>query len=215
MHIDLRPADAGPRAYRLLTNLIVPRPIAWVCSRDAAGGLNLAPFSFFNVMGSDPPIVVLGVGDESPGKPKHTCRNIAATKEFAINLVTEDLAARMNLTAADFPEGHSEIAAAGLHPAPSTAIETPRLAESKAALECTLHEIQRIGGNNLIIGRVVSIYLADAIVDERMHLHGFFPIGRMGSPSWYARTTDRFEIPRITYAQVRAQETDGAPEIVK
>ena len=208
MHIDLRPAEAGLRAYRLLTSIVVPRPIAWVTSRDTAGGLNLAPFSFFNLMGSDPPIVVIGVGDEAPGKPKHTCRNVAATKEFVVNLVTEDLTRAMNLTAADFPEGHSEVTAASLHPAPSTVIQTPRVAEARAALECELHEIQRIGANNLIIGRVVSIYLADDLIDDRMQLHRFFPVGRMGSPSWYTRTTDRFEIPRVTYAQVRAQETD-------
>lgn len=208
MHIDLRTPEAGLRAYRVLTSIVVPRPIAWVCSRDAQGGLNLAPFSFFNLMGSDPPIVALGIGDETPGTPKHTCRNVAAMREFTVNLVTEELSQAMNLTAADFPLGLSELSAAGLHPAESLAVSVPRVAEARAALECTLHEIQRIGHNNLIIANIVGIYLADGIADERLHLHGFFPIGRLGSPSWYTRTTDRFEIPRITYAQVRAQETD-------
>ncbi len=210
MHIDLSSAEAARLAYRLLTNIVVPRPIAWVCSRDAIGGLNLAPFSFFNLVGSDPPIVALGIGDEVMGVPKHSCRNIAATREFTVNMVTEELAIAMNLTAADFPEGKSELTAAGLHSADSVAISVPRVAEAKASLECTLHEIHRIGNNNVIIGKVAGIYLADGIADDRLHLHRFHPIGRMGSPSWYTRTTDRFEISRVTYAQARAMETDSA-----
>lgn len=208
MHVDLRPPDAAARAYRLLTNIVVPRPIAWVSSRDTAGGLNLAPFSFFNLMGADPPLLAVGIGDESPGRPKHTCRNIAATGDFVVNLVTEELASAMNLTAADFPEGMSEFAAAGLHPGAGVSVTTPRVAEAQAALECTLHEIHRIGANNIILGRITAIYVADGLVDDRLHLHRFGPIGRLGSPSWYARLTDRFEIPRISYAQHRARETD-------
>src|ERR1041384_4424479 len=102
MHFDFRGPAAGA-AYRLLTNIVMPRPIAWVTSRDEQGGLNLAPFSFFNLMGHSPSLVVLGVGDGADGRPKHTARNILATKEFVVNMVTEDLMGPMNISAADFP----------------------------------------------------------------------------------------------------------------
>jgi len=205
MHMDFR-GQHTLTAYKLLTNLVMPRPIAWVTSRDAEGRLNLAPFSFFNVMGSEPPVVVIGVGNEADGRPKHTARNIAATKEFVVNLVTEELVQAMNLTAADFPEGHSELAAAGLHEAASGTVSVPRVAEAQVALECVLHKIERFGKNNLVIGEVLGLYTAEGIVDQRLHVNGFYPIARMGSPSWYARSADRFEVPRVTYAQVRAGE---------
>jgi flavin reductase (DIM6/NTAB) family NADH-FMN oxidoreductase RutF len=208
MQIDLR-GPVGGAAYKLLTNLVVPRPIAWVSSKDVQGGINLAPFSFFNLMGSDPPIVAIGVGDDPTGRPKHTARNIAATREFVVNLVTEELAGPMNLTAADFPEGQSELDAAGLHAGASLVVSVPRVAEARASLECVLHSIQRIGGNNVILGQIVALHVGDGLVDERFHVHGFSPIGRLGSPSWYSRTTDRFEIHRVSYAQLRAKETDG------
>ncbi len=205
MNFDLR-GPAGAAAYRLLTNLVVPRPIAWVTSKDERGVVNLAPFSFFNMVGSEPPVVAIGVGNEADGRPKHTARNIAATREFVVNLVTEELMREMNISAADFPEGESELHAAGLHDGASAAVGVPRVAEAKAALECVLHRIDRIGANNIILGEIVAIYTADGIVDDRMRVHNFFPVGRLGAPSWYTRVTDRFELPRMSYAQYR-QET--------
>jgi len=197
MHLDLRtyPPNA---AYKLLTNLVIPRPIAWVCSMDLQGGINLAPFSFFNLVGASPALVVLGVGDDRHGNPKHTADNIAATREFVVNLVTEDLAHPMNLTSADFPRGHSELAAAGLTPAQSLAIKCPRVAEARAALECTLIKIEKIGPNNLVIAQVVALHLHDDLLDPNhpLHIHNFFPIARIGGPSGYVRTTDRFDLPR-------------------
>jgi flavin reductase (DIM6/NTAB) family NADH-FMN oxidoreductase RutF len=200
MHIDLStlpPLDA----YKLLSNLVIPRPIAWVTSLDALGRLNAAPFSFFNLLGSAPPVVALGIGDYSPGTPKHTAANIAATRDFVINLVTEDLAPAMNLTATDFPEGFNELAAAGLHPAPSARIPVPRIAESPIALECTLHDELHIGANRILLGIVLAVCIDDSLIDAHHHIHNFTPIGRLGSPSWYTRTQNRFELPRLTYAQ--------------
>ena len=164
MDIELRGQPAG-LAYKLLTSLVVPRPIAWVSSQDPAGGINLAPFSFFNVMGAEPPIVVIGVGNGPDGRPKHTGQNIEATREFVVNLVTEELIAAMNLTAADFPAGQSELDAAGLHAAPSRLVSVPRVAEARASLECVLQSFQRIGANNVIIGEVVALHLADGLAD--------------------------------------------------
>jgi len=203
-HMDLRTVD-HLTAYKLLTNLIMPRPIAWVTSKDALGAINLAPFSFFNMMGSEPPIVVLGIGNQRDGRPKHTGRNIAATKQFVVNLVTEELMPAMNVTAADFPEGHNEMEAAGLESAESLMIKVPRVAQARAALECELHAMHRIGENNVVIGQVVALYTADGVLDERMRVQNFHPVGRMGSPSWYAKAQDRFELTRISYAQFREE----------
>ena len=207
MIFDLQGPDRA-LAYKLLVNLVIPRPIAWITSRDLDGGINLAPYSFFNVVGSDPPIVVVGVGNERDGLPKHTARNIAATKDFVVNLVTEDLINQMTISAADFPEGESELAAAGLAGAPSSKIATPRVAEAKVALECILHRIDRIGSNNLVIGQVVAIHTADGLVDDKLHVNNFLPVARIGGPSGYIRLTDSFQVPRISYAQLKT-ETDG------
>lgn len=189
--------------YKLFTNLIVPRPIAWVTSQDANGVVNLAPFSFFNAIGSAPLYLVISVGPNESGGLKDTARNILANGEFVVNLVTEDLFEAMNLSAADFPPGTSELEAAGLHPAPSLKVQVPRVEEARAALECRLHSHQELGSNTLIIGEVVMFHVADHLIDDRLHIHGFEPIGRLGSPSVYCRTGDRFDVPRISYEEWR------------
>lgn len=203
MQID--PEKTAPADnYKLLTNLVVPRPIAWVTSRGSDGVINLAPFSFFNAVGADPLYVVVSVGSRSEGSPKDTARNINFAGEFVVNLVTEDLIDAMNVSAADFPPGESELSAAGLHPAESVRVKVPRVAEAQASLECTLHSRVALGPNTLFIGRVVMFHVADHLVGPRFHVEGFAPIGRLGSPSMYCRTTDRFDLPRMTYAQWRA-----------
>ena len=143
----------------------------------------------------------VSVGLNDAGQLKDTARNIEERQEFVVNMVTEDLFDAMNLSAADFPPEVSEVAAAGLHTAPSVHIATPRLAEAQVSMECRLHEVKPLGGNRLIIGQVVMFHVADHLVGERFHVNNFAPIGRLGSPSVYCRTTDRFDIPRISYAQ--------------
>jgi flavin reductase (DIM6/NTAB) family NADH-FMN oxidoreductase RutF len=187
--------------YKLLTNLVVPRPIAWVTTLDPAGSINLAPFSFFNAIGSDPLYVVIGIGQRGDGSPKDTAQNIQSTGEFVVNLVTEDLLDAMNISAADFPPDQSEVTAARLHAAPGIRVKTPRLAESQASLECKLFRAETLGANTLIIGEVVMFHVADHLVGPRFHINNFAPVGRLGSPSAYCRTTDRFELPRISYEQ--------------
>lgn len=187
--------------YKLLTNLVVPRPIAWVSSQSPGGVVNLAPFSFFNAVGSDPLYVIVSVGQNADGKPKDTARNIQASGEFVVNLVTEDLFEAMNISAADFPPDQSELAAARLHTAPSFHISTPRVAQAQVSLECKLFSAQPLGTNTLFIGEVVMFHVADPLMGPRMHVNNFAPIGRLGSPSVYCRTTDRFDIARISYAQ--------------
>lgn len=200
MHID--PAQhSNMDNYKLLTNLVVPRPIAWVSSLSPDGVVNLAPFSFFNAIGSEPLYIMFSVSKNDAGEPKDTARNISANGEFVVNLVTEELFDAMNLSAADFPAESSELDAAHLHTAPSMKIKVPRVAEAKASMECRLFSEQQIGSNTLIIGEVVMFHVHDDLIDERLHIHNFAPIGRMGSPSVYCHTTDRFDIARISYAQ--------------
>jgi flavin reductase (DIM6/NTAB) family NADH-FMN oxidoreductase RutF len=189
--------------YKLLTNLVVPRPIAWITSQNAGGVINLAPFSFFNAIGSDPLMVVIGVGPGNDGGMKDTARNINELKEFVVHLVTEELIDAMNISAADFPPNESELPAAGLTTIASTKVKVPRLAQAKAALECTLHSIQTVGRNTIILGQIVCFHVSDELMGERLHVNGFAPIGRLGSPSMYCRTTDRFDLPRLTYEQAK------------
>ncbi|TYQ27824.1 flavin reductase family protein [Pseudanabaena sp. UWO311] len=198
MHID--PNSTSPQDnYKLLTNLVVPRPIAWVTSQNSKGVINLAPFSFFNAIGSDPLYLIISIGNKDDGSMKDTAANIITSGEFVVNLVTEDLVSAMNISAANFPLDESELTAVGLHAASSKRIKVPRVEEAKASLECVLHSQQPLGIYTLIIGQVVMFHVDDALLGDRLHINGFAPIGRMGSPAYYCRTSDRFEVPRIPY----------------
>ena len=200
MQIDL--SQHSPQDnYKLLTNLVVPRPIVWVTSQNADGVINLAPFSFFNAVSGNPIYLIVSVGVNDAGEMKDTAKNILASGEFVVNMVTEELFDAMNVSAADFPSGESELVAANLHAAPSVKVKPPRLAESQASMECKLHSSQQLGKNTLIIGEVVMFHVADHLMGPRMHVNGFAPIGRLGSPSVYCRSTDRFDVPRISYAE--------------
>ena len=187
--------------YKLLTNLVIPRPIAWITSLSPSGIVNLAPFSFFNAVGADPLYVIFSLANNDLGKPKDTANNIQSSGEFVVNMVTEDLFDAMNISAADFPPEVSELDAAGLHHSPSVRIKTPRVAEAQVSLECRLYTTQALGANTLFIGEVVMFHVADHLVGPRLHINNFSPIGRLGSPSVYCRTSDRFDIPRLSYNQ--------------
>jgi flavin reductase (DIM6/NTAB) family NADH-FMN oxidoreductase RutF len=193
--------------YKLLTNLVVPRPIAWVTTQSASGVVNLAPFSFFNAVGSKPPYLVISVGANEDGSAKDTARNILENREFVVNLVTEDLFDAMNISAADFPPDISEMDAAKVAAAPSLQVRPPRVAAAQVSIECKLFNALPLGANMLFIGEVVMFHVADQLVGPRLHINNFAPIGRLGSPSVYCRTTDRFDVARINYAQwLSAQE---------
>lgn len=187
--------------YKLLSNLVVPRPIAWVTSLNRNGVINLAPFSFFNAVGANPLYILFSVALNDAGDAKDTAKNIMDSGEFVVNLVTEELFDAMNISAADFPPGISELAATGLNAAPSVHIKVPRVTEAQASLECRLHSTQPLGANTLIIGEVVMFHVADHLIDASLHINNFAPVGRLGSPSMYCRTTDRFDVARISYAQ--------------
>ncbi|MFE6869008.1 flavin reductase family protein [Kitasatospora sp. NPDC057692] len=191
---------AKPR-YNLLASLIVPRPIAWVTSRDASGRLNAAPFSLFNLMAGTPPVVVLGIGTRD-GRPKDSARNIVETGEFVINMVSEELLEAMNITAAEFDEDVDELAEAGLATIPSHAVGPPRIARSPVALECTYTRSVQLGRNrDLLIGEIVYAHVADGVVlnPDRGHIDAgrMNLVGRMHGGGWYTTTTAPFQVARI------------------
>lgn len=192
-------------AYRLLVNLVLPRPIAFVTSVNENGVVNAAPFSFFNLMGNDPPVVALGIGRDAtrPLGLKDSSRNILQRGEFVVNLVNEPIAAAMNLCATDFPPEISEIEAAKLSLLPSTKINVPRIAESPAQLECRHHSTIEIGRTRVLLGIVVQLHVADKFYDaekNRIRTDEIQMIGRMHGRAAYTRTNDLFDIERIAFA---------------
>jgi flavin reductase (DIM6/NTAB) family NADH-FMN oxidoreductase RutF len=200
--------------YKLLVSVVVPRPIALVTTLDEEGRVNAAPFSFFNVLGSDPPIVALGPGDRSgAGQPKDTARNIRERGEFVVNIVDEALAPAMNICAVDFPPGVDELVAAGLSPMPSVAVKPPRIAQSPVSLECREHLTISIGRNRIVLGEVLRLHIRDDLVDvEKMHVatERLLPIARMHGGSWYARSGDLFSMPRLSFEEWQAAHPDQA-----
>jgi flavin reductase (DIM6/NTAB) family NADH-FMN oxidoreductase RutF len=206
MRFDLE-KTSNSETYKLLIGLIVPRPIALVTSISEHGQLNAAPFSAFNYFCTDPPIVGIGVTNRPDQQfvPKDTARNIRRTGEFVVNVVTEDIAQKMNICATDFPPEMNEVEIAGFTTTPSEKVKVPRLAEAHAALECREYTTMEIGRSRIILGRVVSIYVEDEFVDPAgpyIHSDKMHNIGRMNGLGNYVRTRDAFmTIPRIPYAE--------------
>ena len=204
MNFDL---EKSPRshAYKLLVGLVAPRPIALVTSMDEDGKLNAAPFSAYNYLCTDPPIIGIGVTNRSNEiyQPKDTARNIRRTGEFVVNIVTEDIARQMNICATEFPAELNELELAGFTTTPSEKVKVPRIGEAHAAMECVEFTTMEIGRSRIILGRVVAIYVEDRFVDpagpyvKADELHA---IGRMNGLGNYVRTRGAFmEIPRISY----------------
>ncbi len=198
MEFDFEGKDL-PQAYKLLSGLVMPRPIAWVTTVNEEGKVNAAPFSFFNVFGSRPPIVAFAPGDRSPGIPKDTARNLRRTGCFVVNLANESLAEAMVACAASLPPGESELDHVGLTTRPSVTIDAPRIAEAPVSMECTEWSTLEIGRNRLVIGVVKRLHVQDGILDpESLHvtLDAYLPVGRMHGPDGYTRTRDFFTIER-------------------
>ncbi len=187
--------------YRILVECVTPRPIAWVSTVSAHGIPNLAPFSFFNGVGANPPSLLFCPANNRDGKKKDTLINVEATGEFVVNVVPFALAHPMNETAAEFPYEVNEFDTVGVVAVPSLKVKPPSVKESPVHFECVVHQIIHVGtgplGANVVIGRIVSITLADAILTPDGHLDPskLDTIGRMGG-NWYSRTNDRFELAR-------------------
>jgi Conserved protein/domain typically associated with flavoprotein oxygenases, DIM6/NTAB family len=198
------PSEMEPReAYALLLHCVAPRPIAFVSTVSAEGVPNLAPFSFFMAGGANPPSVVISPTTARDGSPKDTLRNIEATGEYVINVVTYDLRERMNHASAEFPYGVSEWEQAGFEPAPARLVKPARVADSPLALECRLFQIVPHGQGglsaNYVIGEVVCFHVAESLLTEggAVDPTRVDYVARMGD-AWYARAhaESMFEMPR-------------------
>jgi len=197
MIFDLKILSPSER-YRLLASLVTPRPIAWITTHDEEGNLNAAPYSFFNVFGSNPPIVAFAPGNKDAKTPKDTVVNIRQNGEFVVHMVDEALGETMVATAATKPYGENELSGLPVTTVPSSKIKVPRISEAPVALECTHHSTLEIGKNRLVIGEVHLIHTREGICDPEGYLKegSYHPLGRMGSPDWYSRTSDQFEMER-------------------
>ncbi|MCB0032449.1 MAG: flavin reductase family protein [Anaerolineales bacterium] len=200
----LNPHEMSQRdRYKLTTGAIVPRPIAWVSTVDRDGNLNVAPYSFFTCVSTDPLILMFAPQSPAAGQQKDTYYNVLETGEFVINIVNEETAAAMSKTAALLERGVSEFDYAGLTPAPSQAINVPRVAEAPVAFECTLQQVitfnnMQPGGGAAVFGLVQHIYIRDDVYDaEKKYvlLDKLQPIGRL-SGNGYAHINDIFELER-------------------
>lgn len=192
----------GRDAYKLMTSTVVPRPIALVVSQDADGNNNAAPFSFFNAMSADPPILAIGVASRN-STPKDTASNLVhrPNAQFVVNLVSHAMLEAMNITAVDFPRGVDEIKQAGLTPVASDIVAAPRLAESPVAFECESWKIVPLGNEHyIVLGRVLAMHIDDAAVmdAERCYIDTLKLdlLGRMHH-SAYSRQKEVIHLPRI------------------
>jgi flavin reductase (DIM6/NTAB) family NADH-FMN oxidoreductase RutF len=197
--------------YGLLLNSVAPRPIAWVSTLSASGQPNLAPFSFFNCVCVEPPLLAFGPGLRPPkhsasehgeirGEDKDTLRNIREAKEFVVSVVTYELAEAMNLTSGEYEASVNEFELAGLENAPSEIVRVPRVASSPVSFECKLYQILDFSpspqSSSLVIGQIVSIHVNDAHMKEgKLDRNSLDLIGRMGGIQ-YTRTTQRFDMVR-------------------
>jgi flavin reductase (DIM6/NTAB) family NADH-FMN oxidoreductase RutF len=196
--------DAMPHQsiYKILTGSVLPRPIGWISSLDLEGRPNLAPFSFFNVVCSNPPTVLFcplirGID----GNKKDTLNNVRTTNEFVVNIVTERLLPAMNASSVEALPGFNEFEFAGLTPAASVVVGPPRVAESPIHFECRVREIIDIndapGGGSIVIGTIVHIHVDDGILigEDKINLAALQPVGRLAGGA-YSRVTDIIELER-------------------
>jgi len=190
--------DTGSReAYKLLSGLVVPRPIGWIGTRRSDGSNNLAPFSFFNVISSNPPMVVFSAGSHRD-RPKDSAALAEITGEFSVNIVSEDVVGAMSVTSGSFTAEDDEFAIAGLTPVQGSRIDAPLVGESPANLECRVDRIVDLGedaGTRLVVGDVLVVHVEDAVLDgTRIDHEALRAVGRMAGNA-YVTTRDRFEIP--------------------
>jgi flavin reductase (DIM6/NTAB) family NADH-FMN oxidoreductase RutF len=196
------PATMPPQElYPYVTGAVNPRPIAWVTTLSNDSVVNLAPFSFFNTFGANPPIVVFSPTLTRTGAKKDTLRNLEAIGEFVVHASVASLAEKVNLTSREVPPDQSEVTLAGLHTLPSVKVRVPRVAESPIAMECVVKQIIATGtgpiAGNLVIGEVVMMHVSDDVLDANGHIdpRKLQTVGRMGG-AWWCKTDDLFELKR-------------------
>ena len=200
MQIDVASANVV-EVYQLLVGAVTPRPIAWVTTLSPAGVVNLAPFSFFNAFGANPPIVVFSPTLRRDGSKKDTLINLESLGEFVVHAATAPLAEKVNLTSKEIPASDSEVSLANLNTIPSVKVKPPRIAESPIAMECIVRQIIPCGTGpiaaNLVIGEVLMMHIADDVLDEkgRIDPRKLQTVARLGGDFW-CRTSDLFEQKR-------------------
>ncbi|HUR25870.1 MAG TPA: flavin reductase family protein [Candidatus Thermoplasmatota archaeon] len=211
--VEVDPKTRDVRAnYHFLTSAVMPRPIAWVTTVDPhTGVLNAAPFSWFQAVCSDPPMVMLAIQRRADGSPKDTTRNIRASGEFVVNVSPKALAEAMVRSSGEYPPDISEVEALGLRIRPSKAVKPPRLADSPVHLECRLHQeipLGQAGGTSLLIGEVVHIAADDAVLDARQNVDPakLVLVARLGGQEYI--DTERF----FTMRRPTAEDLQRRPE---
>jgi len=213
MQFDMDKLDAADR-YKLMAASITPRPIAWVTTQSAGGVRNAAPYSFFNMMAADPPLVVLGLMRRPDGTFKDTAANIIETGEFVVNLVSDADAPAMNQTCIDAPPGVDEIEMAGIEVAKSVKVAPPRIATAPVSFECRLFQAIEPGpASTIVLGQVVEMHIADRFIDaDRLHVDtvAMNLVARMHGAGWYTRASDMFQLQRPSYADWLQQNGDKA-----
>lgn len=201
--MEIDPQTLAPRdRHLLLTALVVPRPIGWISSLSADGAANLAPYSFFNLVSSQPPTLIVSVGQRD-GRDKDTLANARATGELVVNVVSADLTAAMNLSAVESGPEHDEFAFAGVTRAPSAAVRAPRVAEARAHLEARVVDIvplpddDGVARNHLVIARIVHVHVDDALFTppHRVDVAALAPVARLAGTA-YGRLGELFSLPR-------------------
>lgn len=197
--LDDQPLEAGT-LYRLLSGTICPRPMAWVATQDSQGNANLAPFSFFNVVSVNPPVLGFSPLQTPQGQSKDTVRNLSQVPECVVHLCGEALVEALNITSASLAPEEDEFALAGLEKATMPGIRVPRVAAAPVAFGCKLYDMIRFGeqpmAGSLVLAEVVSIYIDDAVWDGRhVDIEVLKPVGRLAG-SDYIRCTDRFALER-------------------
>ncbi len=199
MHFSAKDISSD-MAYKLLVSTILPRPIAFVTTVNSDGQPNGAPFSFFNAMGSDPPVIVLGFQPHDDGTQKDTPNNIISTSEFVVNIVDEPLADQMNICASIVPSDVDELELSKLKTIPSIGIAPPRIVDSPTSMECKyMHDILLDGGGRIIVGEVIHFHVCDELITGfdpfRIDINKRSPISRLNG-AMYGRITDQFELKR-------------------
>ena len=198
--MDLDPRTLPPQAvYKLLIGCVVPRPIAWISTVDAAGVNNLAPFSFFMGVCGEPPTIAFSSGPRQ-GKGKDTVRNALFTGDFVVNVVDDAHAEQMNLTSGEYPPEVDEFALAGLTAAPGVKVRAPRLAEAPIGLECRVERVLQVGRapHSLVLGEIVHFHVRDDLYDPktgRIDMRRLMPVGRLAGNA-YSHIHDIFEMKR-------------------
>ena len=208
MKIDIQTLSARNQ-YKVISSVVVPRPIALMSTMSPAGAHNAAPFSLFNIFGEEPPVVIIGLQDHWDRRVKNTTVNVLETGEFVVNLVDDDLGPAMNICAVDFPEGVSETEIAGLTLTPCDKIKPHRIVEAPVSLECRRIAVVQIAPHRKIaIGEVVMVHVRDGLMDPetlRIDIEAYKPIGRLFA-SLYTRTRDQFEMKMDSYEEWLAKK---------